>query len=84
MVDIHTGLRGTKITDKGVICLDSQNNEVMISGKTVICALGQRARVDVVEELRDTVPFVSVIGDCNQVATITQAVYQGYHAALDI
>lgn len=29
-------------------------------------------------------PFVRVIGDAVRVATITQAVYQGYHAALDI
>ena len=50
----------------------------------VICALGQRARTDVVEQLRNTAPFVRVIGDARRVSTITNAVYQGYHAALDI
>lgn len=55
-----------------------------VPGKTVICALGQRSRTDVAEELRDCAPYVCTIGDCAKVATITNAVYQGYHAALDI
>ena len=35
-------------------------------------------------ELRDSAPFVRIIGDAHRVSTITNAVYQGYHAALDI
>ena len=34
--------------------------------------------------LMDSAPFVRVIGDASRVSTITNAVYQGYHAALDI
>lgn len=83
-VQIHTGCRGQKVTEKGVLCLDAQNQEILISGTTVICALGLRARRDVAEELRDCVPQVFEIGDCVRPATITQAIYQGYHAALDI
>lgn len=52
--------------------------------KSVICALGQRSRADVVEALNGSAPFVRVIGDAAQVSTITNAVYWGYHAALDI
>jgi hypothetical protein len=37
-----------------------------------------------VEALRDTAPFVRVIGYAAKVSTITNAVYWGYHAALDI
>ena len=50
----------------------------------MICALGQRSRSDVVAELQDAAPFVRVIGDASRVSTITNAVYWGYHAALDI
>ena len=39
---------------------------------------------EVVEALRDSAPNVRVIGDCHRVASITEAVYEGYHAALDI
>ena len=34
--------------------------------------------------LCNAAPFVRWIGDCVRPGTITQAVYQGYHAALDI
>lgn len=84
LVDIHTGLKGMEIMDHGVLCLDKENHEVMIEGESVICALGQRARKEVVEELLDSAPYVIAIGDCVKAATITEAIYQGYHAALDI
>lgn len=56
----------------------------MVKGVSVICALGQRPGRNVVEELLDTAPYVAEIGDCVRASTITNAVYQGYHAALDI
>ena len=56
----------------------------MFPGSTVICAQVQLSRTDVVEELLDAAPFVRVIGDAAKVSTITNAVYWGYHAALDI
>ena len=83
-VTVHTGLRGVEITEQGVLCLDKDENEVLVPGETVICALGQRSRTDIVEELRDSAPYVSVIGDAEKVSTITNAVYRGYHTALDI
>lgn len=83
-VTVRTGLRGMRITDEGILCQDKDGQEVMIYGETVICALGQRSRTETVEELRDSAPVVSVIGDAAKVSTITNAVYWGYHAALDI
>lgn len=81
-VEVHTSYRGLRIIDDGVICLDSDNNEVLVPGRSVICALGQRSIPYF--DLLDGAPFVRVIGDANRVSTITNAVYQGYHAALDI
>ena len=66
------------------MCIDPEGKEVLIKGSSVICALGQRSRTDVVNALRDSAPFVRVIGDAHRVSTITNAVYEGYHAALDI
>ena len=83
-VNVHTGLKGIEVTERGVLCQDKEGKEVLIPGETVICALGQRSRTDVVEELRDCAPYVSVIGDAEKVATITNAVYRGYHTALDL
>lgn len=84
LVNVRTGLKGMEVTPEGVICQDREGQQHLVKGSSVICALGQRARTDVVEALRDTAPYVAVIGDCAKVSTITNAVYQGYHAALDI
>ena len=83
-VTVHTGYRGLEVTKEGVLCEDSEKNQVLVPGSTVICALGQRSRTKVVESLRDSAPYVAVIGDASKVSTITNAVYWGYHAALDI
>ena len=83
-VTVHTGHRALRVTSEGVVCADKDNNEVLVPGASVICALGQRSRTDVVNELPDAAPFVRVIGDASRVSTITNAVYWGYHAALDI
>lgn len=81
---VHTSHRGLRVTKEGVVCLDEEGREVLIPGDTVICALGQRSRTDVVTALQDSAPYVRVIGDAARVSTITNAVYWGYHAALDI
>ena len=81
---VHTSHKAMRVTEDGVICEDADGKEVLVPGKSVICALGQRSRTGVVEELMDAAPFVRVIGDASRVSTITNAVYWGYHAALDI
>lgn len=83
-VTVHTNYKGLEVTKDGILCEDKDGNQVLVPGKTVICALGQRSRTDVVEALQDTAPFVRVIGDASRVSTITNAVYWGYWAALDI
>ncbi len=83
-VTVHTGYKGIEVRKDGILCQDALGKEHLVPGTTVICALGQRSASDVVESLRDSAPYVAVIGDAAKVSTITNAVYQGYHAALDI
>lgn len=83
-IEVYTKHKGMQILPDGVLCMDENGKEVMLSGKTVICALGQKPRRDVVDELIDTAPVVTTIGDCAKVSTITAAIYQGHHAAMDI
>ena len=80
----HTEYVGQKITADGVVCKDKEGNEVLVPGKTVICALGQRANRADVDALRRCAPFVREVGDCVRPANITKAIYEAYHAALDI
>lgn len=81
---VHTGYTGIEVTADGIMCVDANGEEQLVPGKTIICALGQRSRTDMVDALLDAAPFVRVIGDAAKVSTITNAVYWGYHAALDI
>ena len=83
-VTAHTGYKGLEVTPEGVFCKAPNGSIVLVPGKTVICALGQRSLKAETDALRDTAAFTWVIGDANKVGTITNAVYQGYHAALDI
>lgn len=83
-VTVHTGCKGLEVRPDGILCETKDGAQVLIPGTSVICALGQRSRTADVEALRDAAPFVRVIGDAAKVSTITNAVYWGYHAALDI
>ncbi len=83
-VTVYTGYRGLRVTEEGIVCEDKNGREILVPGKSVICALGQKSRSGAVDALRDGAPYVAVIGDAARVSTITNAVYQGYHAALDI
>lgn len=83
-VTVHTSYKGLEVTADGIVCEEPDGNHVLVPGKSVICALGQRSRSDLVDALRDSAPYVRVIGDAAKVSTITNAVYWGYYAALDI
>lgn len=82
--ETHLKLAGVRVTADGLVCRDENGQEVLIPGKTVICAVGQRSNRDAVMALRNSAPWVREIGDCARVANITNAIYQGYHAALDL
>lgn len=81
---VHTGCKGLEVRSDGIVCETKNGARILVPGTSVICALGQRSRTAGVDALRDCAPFVRVIGDAAKVSTITNAVYWGYHAALDI
>lgn len=82
-VTVYMNHRGIRITAEGVIC-EGGSGEKLIQGGTVICAAGQKSRRGEVDALRNSAPFVREVGDCVTPANITKAIYQGYHAGLDV
>lgn len=79
------------LTGAAAKCVDADSVTVIIDGEekavpcqSVIAAIGQHSRSAVVDELRDGAPFVRIIGDAQRPANITLAIYEAYHAALDI
>jgi 2,4-dienoyl-CoA reductase-like NADH-dependent reductase (Old Yellow Enzyme family)/thioredoxin reductase len=84
LVTVHLCHAGLRVTETGLVCKAPDGLEVLIPGETVVCAVGQRANRDDVAALRYSAPFVREVGDCIRPANITKAMYEGYHAALDI
>ena len=83
-VTVHLGHAGLQVTEEGLVCKAPDGSQVVIPGQTVVCAVGQRANRADAEALRLAAPFVREVGDCIRPANITKAMYEGYHAALDI
>lgn len=82
-VDVALDACAQAVTADGVI-VAQDGAERLIAGDTVVCAIGQRSRTAAAEALRDAAPFVRIIGDARRPSNITNAVYEGFHAALDI
>lgn len=82
LVEVHTSCTGLAVFPEGLLCRDAAGKELLMEGETVICAVGQRSRR--YDALLDAAPVVRVIGDAVRPSTITTALYQGYHAGLDI
>ena len=82
-VSVRTGATAQKVTPEGVY-VEGPNGLELVPCDAVVCAIGQRSRSKVADSLRDCAPFVRVVGDAVRPANITLAVYEAFHAALDI
>jgi 2,4-dienoyl-CoA reductase-like NADH-dependent reductase (Old Yellow Enzyme family)/thioredoxin reductase len=83
-VEIMLGYKGICITEAGLYCMSPDGSEAFISADTVILAAGQRPNRRDAEALLNAAPRVYQIGDCVAPRDMTAAIYQGYHAAMDV
>jgi 2,4-dienoyl-CoA reductase-like NADH-dependent reductase (Old Yellow Enzyme family)/thioredoxin reductase len=83
-VKVKTRMKGVKVTDKGLVCIDETGKENLFEADTVVCSVGQHALREVVNDLLDAAPEVVQVGDCVNPQKVTEALYRGYHAGLDI
>ncbi len=83
-VDVLTGARALAVESGGVKVALSTGEERVVPGTSVISAIGRKSRSAEVEALRDGAPFVRIIGDALRPANICTAIYEAYHAALDV
>ena len=83
-VKVKTRMKGVKITDEGLVCTDETGKENLFEADTVVCSVGQHALREVVNDLLDAAPEVVQVGDCIKPQKVTEALYRGYHAGLDI
>ncbi len=77
---IKTGVKGINADENGLLCEDGSH----IKADTIVIAIGQRPRRELVDSLRGTAPELRLIGDCVKAGTIRDAIFYGYHAGMDI
>lgn len=76
----YTRTKVLEIVPQGVK-VENSDGTFVIEADSVVCALGFRPKTVEVDALCDLVDEYYVIGDCNKVAMIYQAIDAGYHAA---
>ena len=83
-IDVLCGAAAQAVTSEGVRVRTAAGEERTVPCTTVVCAVGQRSRTELADSLRDGAPFVRIVGDALRPANITLAVYEAFHAALDV
>lgn len=82
--EVLTSARAESVDAAGVTVKLADGSARHVPGDTVICAIGRRSRSAVVDALRDCAPFVRVIGDAQRPSNVCTAIYEAYHAAMDV
>lgn len=74
-----------KITDKGVVALNGQGEEITIAGDVIISAFGMVPNKDTANAFLSRYPNVRLIGDCTAIGKAGDAIRNGFFAgfALD-
>lgn len=78
---LYTSTKVLEIKPEGVLVENAEKGQFVVEADTVVCALGFRAPYAAVDALCDEVDEYYIIGDCNKVGMIYQAMDNGYHAA---
>ena len=82
-LQVKTGLRCMAVTEEGVECQDRAGNTVLVPAESKVYAFGQRSVPSAELQTLD-VPEIRVIGDCRLVGKTNGAIFDGYHAAMDL
>jgi 2,4-dienoyl-CoA reductase-like NADH-dependent reductase (Old Yellow Enzyme family)/thioredoxin reductase len=83
-VRLETRAKVTRITEEGVFAVNEKGEERFYEADTVLLAVGLKSRTEMVESLRNCAPDFVVIGDCQQPATVMEAMNMGYFSAMNI
>jgi 2,4-dienoyl-CoA reductase-like NADH-dependent reductase (Old Yellow Enzyme family)/thioredoxin reductase len=76
-VRLMPGVKYEEITAKGLVITNRRGEKELIRADTVLIAAGSRANNRLEEELKDKVPSLYVIGDCQEPRKIVNAVEEG-------
>lgn len=81
--DIYLNTKVIEILPEGVLC-ERNGEKFIIKADSVVCALGFRAPYEKVDAFCSMVDEYYIIGDCNNVGQIYNAINSAYYAALRV
>ncbi|MCD7868176.1 MAG: FAD-dependent oxidoreductase [Clostridiales bacterium] len=84
---VYTNTRVVEITEEGVLCeslCEKEKEPFLVPADSVVCALGFREPYGEVDALAQLVDESIILGDCNRVGQIYQAINDAYYAALRV
>ncbi len=84
LVRVLKRTKGIEISENGLVCENPAGERFLVGADTVIVAAGRRPLRKIVESLYDCAPGIEEVGDCVKPGQVTQAVFRGYFAAMDI
>ena len=82
-MEIHEHTRCTEITPEGVKCI-KDGEEIFIPADSVFYGIGMTPIRDVYFKVAGMAPFVDLVGDAREPATVCNAIQSAYSAAMDI
>lgn len=83
-VKLEVGQKVTAFTEDGVQVQAKDGTEKVIAADTAVVAFGTRPRSALVKEIADKYPRAKIVGDCDKVGQVLEAVRGGFLAAYAI
>ena len=83
-VRILTEHRLSKVSEKGAYVIDKNGNHVFLKGDKVIIAVGNSPNNSLFEEVKQIKKEVYQIGDCLEVRSAKEAIYEGAYIGISI
>jgi 2,4-dienoyl-CoA reductase-like NADH-dependent reductase (Old Yellow Enzyme family) len=80
----HVNTRASAVLRRGLCAVGEMGEQLLFEADAVIVAAGMRPRRAAADTLRPLAPETAFVGDCVAVKNIREAVFRGYHAALDL
>jgi 2,4-dienoyl-CoA reductase (NADPH2) len=78
------GVKYEEITEKGLVIINRDNQRMLIEADTIVNALPLRPNTELLSALKEKVPLIYSIGDCNEPRLIIHAIADGYRIANSI
>ncbi|NQT74658.1 MAG: FAD-dependent oxidoreductase [Chloroflexi bacterium] len=81
-VELHKGIEIKEINDQGVVVENDGQEETWKGFDTIVLALGVKSRNEIVDEIRNKVRELYVIGDAATTGRAVDAIRQGYETGM--